>query len=65
EKSAACWLVAGGAHHTTLVYDLSLEFLRDFANLLDIEFVHIGKDADPYILEEMMKNNDIRYRLRG
>ena len=65
EKSAACWLIAGGAHHTTLVYDLSLEFLRDFANLLDIEFVHIGKDADPYILEEMMKNNDIRYRLRG
>lgn len=65
ETSAACWLVAGGAHHTTLIYDLSLEFLRDFTNLLDIEFVHIGKDADPYVLEQMMKNNDIYYRLRG
>ncbi|OQA78244.1 MAG: L-arabinose isomerase [Tenericutes bacterium ADurb.Bin239] len=65
ETSAACWLIAGGAHHTTLIYDLSLEFLRDFTNLLDIEFVHIGKDADPYVLEQMMKNNDIYYRLRG
>lgn len=65
EVSAACWLLAGGAHHTTLAYDVSTEFLRDFTNLLDIEFVHISHDADPYLFEQSMKNNDIRYRLRG
>jgi len=65
ETSAACWLIAGGAHHTTLVYDISLDFLRDFANLLGIELIHIDERADPYLLEQAMKNNEIRYRFGG
>lgn len=65
KTSAECWLTAGGAHHTTLVYDLSTEFLRDLAKLFDIEFIHINKNSDAHTLEETMKYNDIYYRLRG
>lgn len=65
ETSAACWLTAGGSHHTTLVYDLSIDFLRDFANLLDIELIHINKDSDPYTIEQALKVNNLVYRLRG
>lgn len=65
ETSAACWLTAGGSHHTTLVYDLSIDFLRDFAKILDIELVHIHKNSDPYTLEQSIKMNELAYRLRG
>ena len=36
-----CWITAGGAHHTVLSYDVTAEQMRDWANMLDIEFVHI------------------------
>lgn len=65
ETSAVCWLIAGGAHHTTLAYDISLGFLHDFTNLLGIEFIHIDEHADPYLLEQTIKNNEIRYRFGG
>ena len=65
ETSAACWLTAGGSHHTTLVYDLSIDFLRDFANLLDIELIHINKDSDHYTIDQALKVNNLVYRLRG
>ena len=48
--SAEGWILAGGAHHTVLSYGLDAEILRDFARILDIEFVHIGKDTK---LEEL------------
>lgn len=65
EMSAACWLIAGGAHHTTLVYDVSIDFLRDFTNMLDIELVHIHQNSDAYSLEQALRMNDVQYRFRG
>ena len=40
-----CWIAAGGAHHTTLTHDVTAEQLRDWARIMEIEFVHIGKDT--------------------
>ena len=36
-----CWITAGGAHHTVLSYDVTAEQMKDWANMMDIEFVHI------------------------
>jgi L-arabinose isomerase len=58
------WLYAGGAHHTVMTYDLDAEVLRDFANHLDIEFVHINKDTSIPKLVQELKLNDLLYKFR-
>ncbi len=40
-----CWITAGGAHHTVLSYDVTAEQMKDWANMMGIEFVHITKDT--------------------
>lgn len=57
------WIHAGGAHHTVMSYDLDVEVLRDFAQMLKIEFIHIGADTDVETLKKELKWNDVSYRL--
>ena len=59
-----CWITAGGAHHTVLSYDVDSEMLRDWARIMDIEFVHIGKDTTVESLEKELFYNDIAWKLR-
>ena len=35
-----CWITAGGAHHTVLSYDVTAEQMKDWANMMDIEFCY-------------------------
>ncbi len=39
---AKMWILAGGAHHTVLSYDATPEMMEDLAEMLGIEYVHIG-----------------------
>ncbi len=57
------WIHAGGAHHTVMSYDLDVETLRDFAQMLNIEFIHIGSNTDVEALKKELKWNDVSYRL--
>ena len=59
-----CWITAGGAHHTVLSYDVSAEMMRDWARIMDIEFVHITKDTTPEKLEEELLVKDLIWRLK-
>ncbi len=59
-----CWITAGGAHHTVLSYDVTAEQMADFAKMMDIEFVHIGKDTTPEALEEKLMLMDIAWKLK-
>ena len=59
-----CWIMAGGAHHTVLSYDVDAEMLADWARIMDIEFVHIDKDSTPEKLEKELFFNDIAWKLR-
>lgn len=43
ETGAECWILAGGAHHTTLSYGVDAEIMRDWARIVGIEFIHINK----------------------
>ena len=47
-----CWITAGGAHHTVLSYDVTAEQMKDWANMMGIEFVHITKDTTVENLEQ-------------
>ena len=57
-------ITAGGAHHTVLSYDVTAEMMRDFANIMDIEFVHIDKDTTVDSLEDRLLVNDLVWKLR-
>ncbi len=59
-----CWIMAGGAHHTVLSYDVTAEQMRDWARMMDIEFVHIGADTTPEKLEEELLVKDLIWKLK-
>ncbi|HCO62579.1 MAG TPA: L-arabinose isomerase, partial [Clostridiales bacterium] len=60
-----CWITAGGAHHTVLSYDVTAEQMKDWANIMGIEFVHITKDTTLEGLEQELFWNDIAWQLKG
>ena len=59
-----CWITAGGAHHTVLSYDVTAEQMADWARMMDIEFVHIGKDTTVESLEHDLFLSDLAWKLK-
>ena len=59
-----CWITAGGAHHTILSYDVTAGQMRDWARMMDIEYVHIGVDTTPEKLEEELFLKDLAWKLK-
>lgn len=64
EIATESWLIAGGAHHTVMSYDLDSEVLRQFAEIMDIEFVHIAKETTIHQLKNELRWNEVAYKLR-
>lgn len=61
KTSAEAWIYAGAAHHSVLSFDVTAEMMRDFANILDIEFVYINKDTEiNSFIKELELGNLIR-----
>lgn len=56
-----CWIIAGGAHHTVLSYDITDETVRDFARIMGIELCVINKNTTKYQLERDMMLGDVIY----
>ena len=63
-EGVECWITAGGAHHTVLSYDVTAEQMRDWAKMMDIEFVHITKDATVDALEKELFLNNLAWKLK-
>ena len=59
-----CWITAGGAHHTVLSYDVTADMMRDWARMMDIEFVHITSGTTPEALEHELFLNDLAWKLK-
>ena len=59
-----CWILAGGAHHTVLSYDVDAEQMRDWTRIMDIEFVHIGPDTTTEELEHVLFLSDLAWKLK-
>ncbi|MEW5868740.1 MAG: L-arabinose isomerase [Chloroflexota bacterium] len=58
------WITAGGAHHTVLTYAATAEMLKDWANMMDIEFVHLTENTTTEELEKELRVNDLLWKLR-
>ncbi len=61
---AEAWITAGGAHHTVLTYDITAEQMADWANMMDIEFVHITKDTTIETLRQALFLADLAWKLK-
>ncbi|WP_312279443.1 L-arabinose isomerase [Oscillibacter sp.] len=59
-----CWITAGGAHHTVLSYDVTAGQMKDWCAMMDIEFVHIGKDTTVERLEHDLFLSDLAWKLK-
>lgn len=61
---AHAWILAGGAHHTVLTYAATAEMMEDWAEMMDIEFVHITKDTTIEAFKQQLFLSDIAWKLR-
>ena len=44
-EASEAWITSGGAHHSVYSTALTAEYFRDWAEMMDIEFVLIDKDT--------------------
>jgi L-arabinose isomerase len=58
------WITAGGAHHTVLTYDATAEMLEDWAEMMDIEFIHLTENTTTVELKKELRVNDLLWKLR-
>ena len=45
DGGAGAWMMAGGTHHSCFSYDLTPEYWEDYAEIADIEMLHIGRET--------------------
>jgi len=56
------WILSGGTHHSVISYDLTADMMRDFAEIMGIEFVHIGKDTTIPALRNQLMLGDVIWK---
>jgi L-arabinose isomerase len=57
------WITAGGAHHTVLTYDATAEMLEDWAEMMDIEFIHLTENTTTEEIKKELRINDLLWKL--
>lgn len=63
QTSAEAWIYAGGAHHSVLSYSLTADNMRDFAEIIGIEFVHINENTEINEFRKELFYNEVAYKL--
>jgi L-arabinose isomerase len=65
KTAAAAWIFAGGAHHTGFSNAISAEYLEDFAGMMGIEYLLIGKKCDLTTFKNELRWNEIYFHIAG
>ena len=63
KTACACWILAGGAHHTGYSYAVTTEMLEDFATIAGIELVVINADTRLADFKQTLRCNEVYYHL--
>ncbi len=63
EVGAAAWIMAGGTHHSSFSYDLTLEYLEDYAEIAGIEMVVIDNHTTLSEFKKELRMNEVYYML--
>jgi L-arabinose isomerase len=61
--NAAAWIQAGGSHHTSLGYPITIEHLADFAAMSGIEFLAIDEATRLDDFRDRLRWNDLYYHM--
>lgn len=59
-----CWILAGGAHHSVLSTQVTAQMLEDWAEIMDVEFVHIGAGTSFEELKQRLLLADLVWKLK-
>ena len=62
-RAAECWILAGGAHHTSYSRSVRTEWLRDWAEMSGVEFLLIDAKTDPEEFRKEIRWNDLAWDL--
>jgi len=63
EVGTSCWILAGGTHHTAFSYDLTVEYMQDYAEMAGIELVVIDENTTVNSFKKELQLNEIYYML--
>ncbi|MDR1336427.1 MAG: L-arabinose isomerase, partial [Tannerella sp.] len=63
ETGAGAWILAGGTHHTAFSYDLTVEYLEDYAEIAGIELLVIDENTTLREFKKEIRINEIYYML--
>ena len=59
------WLLAGGAHHTVMSYAATAQMLADWAEMMQIEFVHINKNTTEESFRQTLFLSDLAWKMKA
>ena len=65
EIAAHAWILAGGAHHTGFSQALTTEYLEDFAEMMNIEFLLIDDSTKISEFKKELKWNEAYFRMQS
>ena len=63
EIGAGAWIYAGGEHHTGFSQSLTSEYLEDFAEIANIEYLLIGGSTNLSDFKKELRWNELYYQL--
>ena len=63
ETGAGAWILAGGTHHSSFSYALTVEHLEDYAEIADIELLIIDNTTTIRSFKQEIRNNELYYLL--
>ena len=63
EEACACWIYAGGAHHTGFSQAVTTEMIEDFASIADIELAIIDAKTNVRDFQQTLRNNEVYHAI--
>ncbi len=63
EVGAGAWIMAGGTHHSCFSYDITPEYWQDYAEIADIEMLHINEKTTIEDFKKELRINEVYYLL--
>ena len=63
EVGAGAWILAGGTHHSAFSYDITPEYWEDYAEIADIEMLHISDTTTIESFKKDLRLNEVYYML--
>ena len=63
EIGAGAWILAGGTHHSAFSYDITPAYWEDYAEIADIEMLHISDSTTIESFKKDLRVNGVYYML--